>query len=295
MEFKLIRTFVEVIRQNSFSKAAENLFATQSTVSKAMKQLEEELGMTLIERFKKRNIPTAAGEIVYRRGIKLLAERDDLIKELDAIRGLKQGQLRLGIAPVGSDTLFAPLFALYRQRYPGIEVKLVEHGGDKLAECLREGEIDFAGTLLPVAEEFDSQLLCSEPLVVLMSAGHPLAKKSFVSLQQLRETPFVLFSSGFALHRMILDACDRAGFKPKIVAQSNQIDFMVALVTAGLGIAFLPRMIALERLNSQIHAPLLHGEEFRWNMSMTWRRDAYLSDAAKAWLALVQEVHSKKS
>lgn len=94
---------------------------------------------------------------------------------------------------------------------------------------------------------------------------------------------------------MILDACDRAGFKPKIVAQSSQIDFMVALVTAGLGVAFLPRMIALERLNSQIHAPLLHGEDFRWNMSMTWRRHAYLSDAAKAWLALVQELHSNKS
>lgn len=196
MEFKLIRTFVEVIRQNSFSKAAENLFATQSTVSKAIKQLEEELGITLIERFKKRNIPTAAGEIVYRRGIKLLAERDDLINELDAIRGLKQGHLRLGIAPVGSDTLFAPLFALYRQRYPGIEVKLMEHGGDKLAECLREGEIDFAGTLLPVSEEFDSQLVCSEPLVVLMSAGHPLAKKSFVDLYELRETPFVCFQVG---------------------------------------------------------------------------------------------------
>ncbi|MCE0722885.1 LysR family transcriptional regulator [Legionella resiliens] len=292
MEFKLLRAFIEVVRQGSFSKAAETLFATQSTVSKAIKQLEDELGVALINRFKKYNVPTTAGEIVYRRGVKLLADRDDLLKELDAIRGLKQGHLRLGIAPVGSSILFAPLFAQYNQRYPGIEVELIEHGSVKLAECLRAGEIDFAGTLLSVvSEEFDCQLIRSEPLVALLASGHPLATRRSISLLELKETPFILFSRDFALYRMILDAGRRAGFEPKVVAQTSQIDFMVELVAAGLGVAFLPRMIAHERSNPQVRFPLLEGEEFQWNMAMTWRRNAYLSDAAKAWLALVREVH----
>ncbi|KTD02908.1 LysR family transcriptional regulator [Fluoribacter gormanii] len=291
MELKLLRAFVEVVRQGGFSKAAETLFATQSTVSKAIKQLEEELGIPLIERFKKRSVPTAAGEIVYRRGIKLLADHDDLFKELDDVRGLKQGRLRLGIAPVGASTLFAPLFARYNQRYPGIEVELMEHGGVKLAECLRAGEIDFAGTLLTISEEFDSQLIRSEPLVALLASSHPLAKRPSISLLELKDTPFILFGSGFALHRIILDASHRAGFEPKVVAQSSQIDFMLELVAAGLGVAFLPRMIAREKSNPQIFFPLLEGDAFQWNMAMTWRRDAYLSDAAKAWLALVREVH----
>lgn len=292
MEFKLLRAFVEVVRQGSFSKAAETLFATQSTVSKAIKQLEYELGVPLIERFKKRNVPTTAGEIVYRRGIKLLADRDDLLKELDAIRGLKQGQLRLGIAPVGSSTLFAPLFAQYNQRYPGIEVELIEHGSVKLAECLRAGEIDFAGTLLSSSEEFNCQLIRSEPLVALLASGHPLATRRSISLLELKDTPFILFNRDFALYRMILDAVRRAGFEPKVVAQSSQIDFMVELVAAGLGAAFLPRMIAHECSIPQVCSPLLEGDEFQWNMAMTWRRNAYLSDAAKAWLALVREVHA---
>ncbi|HAT1658557.1 TPA: LysR family transcriptional regulator [Legionella pneumophila] len=291
MEFKLLQTFIEVVRQGSFSKAAENLFATQSTVSKAIKQLEDELGITLIERFKKRSVPTAAGEIVYQRGTKLLADRDDLLKELDEIRGLKQGRLRLGISPVGSSTLFAPLFVLYRQRYPGIEVELVEHGSDKLAECLRAGEIDFAGTLLPISEEFDCQLVRSEPLVALLASEHPLATKHCISLPELKEIPFILFGSGFALHRIILDACRHAGFEPKVVAQSSQIDFMLELVAAGLGVTFLPRMIATQRHTTQICSLLLNGSEFQWNMAMTWRRNSYLSEAAKAWLALVREVH----
>ncbi|MCW8397346.1 LysR family transcriptional regulator [Legionella sp. PATHC038] len=291
MEFKPLRTFVEVVRQGSFSKAAELLFTTQSTVSKAIKQLEDELGFPLIERFKKRNVPTKAGEIVYHRGLKLIAERDDLLKELDEIRGLKQGRLRLGISPVGSSTLFAPLFARYNQLYPGIEVELIEHGSDKLAECLRAGDIDFAGTLLPIPEEFDCQPIRSEPLVALLASKHPLATKHSVSLSELKEIPFILFGSGFALHRMIMDASHQIGFEPKIVAQSSQIDFMLELVSAGLGVTFLPRMIAMQRQHSQIHSLLLKEKELQWNMAMTWRRNAYLSEAAQAWLALVREVH----
>lgn len=290
MELKLLRVFVEVVRQDSFSKAANRLYITQSTVSKAIKQLEEELGFLLLERFKTYHRLTAAGEIVYKRSIKLLAEREDLLKELDEIRGLKQGKLRLGISPVGSSLFFAPLYARYSKRYPGIEVELIEHGGDKLAELLLAGEIDFAGTLLPVSEEFDYQALHSDPLVALLAANHPLTAQDSISISELKEIPFILFGSGFALHRIILDACHRAGFKPKVVAQSSQIDFMLELVSAGLGVAFLPRMVAKHRASTKVQSVLLQETELQWNMAMTWRRNCYLSDAAKAWLALVKEV-----
>lgn len=289
MDFRTLRAFIEVVRQGSFSKAATYLFATQSTVSKAVKHLEDELGLPLLNRFKTHNIPTTAGEIVYRRGVKLLADRDDLLRELDELRGLKQGRLRLGISPVGSSTLFAPLFARYSQRYPGIEVELIEHGSDKLAECLRAGEIDFAGTLLPISEEFDCQPVRSEPLMALLASNNSLANTQSISLIDLKDTPFILFGSGFALHRMILDACHKAGFEPKVVAQSSQIDFMIELVTAGLGVTFLPRMVAMQREHKHIHSLLLKEPELQWNMAMTWRRNSYLSEAAKAWLALVRE------
>lgn len=290
MELKLLRVFVEVVRQDSFSKAANRLFITQSTVSKAIKQLEEELGFLLLERFKNYHRLTAAGDIVYKKSIKLLAEREDLLKELDEIRGLKQGKLRLGISPVGSSLFFAPLYARYSKRYPGIEVELVEHGGDKLAELLLAGEIDFAGTLLPVSEEFDYHALHSDPLVALLAENHPLTALNSISISELKEIPFILFGSGFALHRIILDACHRVGFKPKVVAQSSQIDFMLELVSAGLGVAFLPHMVAKHRANAKVRSILLQEAELQWNMAMTWRRNSYLSDAAKAWQALVKEV-----
>ncbi|MCK1441496.1 LysR family transcriptional regulator [Bradyrhizobium sp. 48] len=293
MEFRPLRAFVEVVRQGGFSQAAKTVFATQSTVSKAVKQLEDEIGVPLLDRIGHRSVLTAAGEVVYRRGVKLLADRDDLLAELDEIRGLKRGSLRLGLPPVGSSSLFAPLFAVFRQRYPGIEVKLVEHGSAQLEESLREGEIDFAGALLPTSEEFDWEMVRREPLIALLPSNHNLVGRRSVSLTDLKDTPFILFESGFALHRLILDACRRANFEPNVVARSSQIDFMIELVGAGLGVAFLPRMIAAQRRNAAVRHVLLEGPETEWVMAMVWRRGAYLSEASKAWLELVREATSR--
>lgn len=291
MEFRPLRAFVEVVRQGGFSQAAKTVFATQSTISKAVKQLEDEVGVPLLDRIGHRSALTAAGEIVYRRGVKLLADRDDLLAELDEIRGLKRGVLRLGLPPVGSSTLFAPLFAVYRQRYPGIEVRLSEHGSDRLEESLRTGEIEFAGALLPTSDDFDWQMVRREPLVALFASAHPLAERLSVSLADIKSTPFILFESGFALHRMILQACRRSGFEPNVVARSSQIEFMIELVSAGLGVAFLPRMIAAQRCGATVRHVPLDEPDTEWIMAMVWRRGAFLSSAAQAWLDLVREIH----
>ena len=292
MEFRPLRAFIEVVRQGGFSQAAKTVFATQATVSKAVKQLEDEIGVPLLDRIGHRSTLTAAREVVYRRGVKLLADRDDLLAELDDVRGLRRGVLRLGLPPVGSSTLFAPLFAVYRQRYPGIDTQLVEeHGSVQLEQRLRAGEIDFAGALLPVSLEFEWELVRREPLVALLPAHHPLSKKRSVSLADVRDIPFILFGSGFALHRIILDACHNAGFEPRIAVRSSQIDFMIELVSTGLGVAFLPRMIASQRRHPAVHPVLLNAPGAEWAMAMAWRRDAYLSAAAKAWLMLVREIH----
>jgi DNA-binding transcriptional LysR family regulator len=289
MELRTLRAFVEVVRQGGFSQAAKVVFVTQSTVSKAVKQLEDELGLPLLDRLGSGIRPTAAGEIVYRRALRLLAERDDLAAELTDLKGLKRGTLRLGLPPIGSSTLFAPLFTVYRQRHPDIEMRLVEHGSDRLQELLAAGDIDFAGLLLPVPDEFSSQLVRREPLVAMLAADHPASAWPSVRLRDLRDTPFILFDAGFALNRIILDACRREGFEPNVVARSSQIDFIAQLAGAGLGVAFLPRMIAMERARMPFRSVLLDDPDTEWAMAMAWRRGAYMSPAGAAWLALLRE------
>jgi DNA-binding transcriptional LysR family regulator len=291
MELRTLRAFVEVVRQGGFSQAAKAVFASQPTISKAVRQLEDELGVPLLDRIGHRSELTAAGHIVYRRALAMLAARDELIAELDDLRGLKRGTLRLGLPPLGSSTLFAPLFAIYRSRYPGIEIRLVEHGSRRLEEMLLAGEVDLAASLLPVSEEFESQEIRAEPLLVLLLAEHPHAARARVDLASLSESPFILFEEGFALNQVILDACARRGFQPTVTARSGQVDFVVELVAAGLGIAFLPRMMAEQRHHPAVRHVLLDEPGTEWRIALIWRRGGYLSHAAKAWIALAREAH----
>ena len=222
MELRPLRALVEVVRQGGFSQAAKTIHATQPTVSKAIKQLEDELGMPLLDRQVYPPRLTEAGEIVYRRALSMLAERDDLRAELDALRGLQRGVLRLGLPRLGSSSLFAPLFARFRSRYPRIEISLVEHGSRRLEELVMAGEIELAATLRPVPDNFDWQPVAREPLIALMPAEHPRAGADAVGLVELRDTPFILFETGFALNRNIQDACQRAGFTPTVAARSGR-------------------------------------------------------------------------
>lgn len=224
--------------------------------------------------------------------MRILAERESLMAELDDLRGLKRGTLRLGLPPIGSSTLFAPLFAIYRNRHPSIDIRLAEHGSDRLEEILHVGEIDLAASLLPVSDEFEWQEVRREPLVALLQTDHALAAKASITLAELKDQPFLLFESGFALNRIIVDACRRAGVEPSVAARSSQIDFIVELAAAGLGIAFLPRMIAEQRSHPAVRHVTLVDPGTEWHIAMIWRRGAYLSHAAKAWLALTREFHS---
>jgi DNA-binding transcriptional LysR family regulator len=289
MEIRTLRAFVEVVRQGGFSQAAKVVFATQSTVSKAVKQLESEFGVMLLDRVGHRSTPTTAGKIVYRCALRILAERDDLVSELDEVRGLKRGLLRLGLPPMVSSILFAPLLATYRKRYPGIDIRLVETGIDRLKDTLSAGDIDFAALTVPVLETFEWQSVSREPLMVLLPALQIAANKKSIDLTDLKQMPFILFESGFAISRIVADACRQAGFEPTVAARSTQLDFIVELVAAGMGIAFLPRMVADQRRHPLLRSLLLANPTIDLHIAMTWRRGAYLSHAAKAWLLLVRE------
>lgn len=293
MNLRTLRAFVEVVRQGSFSQAAEVVFATQSSVSKAVRTLEEELGTPLLDRIGHRSQLTAAGEIAYRRALAILAERDSLIAELDELRGLKFGVLRIGLPPVGSGALFASLFAAFRGRYPDIDIQLVEHGSSRLKETLREGDVDLAALLAPVDADLECQEVRTEPLIVLMSKEHPAGAKEKLDLAGLADFPFILFEEGFALNPIILSACERRGVKPKIAARSAQIDFIVELVAVGLGIAFLPRMLAEKHQHPAIRQMPLDEPQTDWHMVLAWRRGSYLPPAARAWLALANDVRTE--
>ena len=289
MNLRTLRAFVEVVRQGGFSQAAEVVSLTQSSVSKAIKTLEDELGMPLLNRLGHRNELTAAGEIVYSRALVLLAEHNDLVAEINDLRGLKRGVLRIGLPPVGCGVLFATMFATYRTRYPDIDIELTEYGSKRLRECLEAGEVDLAALLLPIDEGFDYQPVRNEPLMAVLPISHPLAQRKRIDFTDLADSPFILFEAGFALNAKILAACERKGVQPRVAARSGQIDFIVDLVSAGLGAAFLPRMLAHKHQHPGIALIPLDEPHTDWHIALAWRASAHLPPAARAWLELAKE------
>jgi DNA-binding transcriptional LysR family regulator len=289
MELRNLKAFVEVVRQGGFSKAARALFSTQSTVSKAVGQLEAECGEALLERLGTGVRLTAAGELVHARALAMLAESEHLAAELADLRGLLSGRLRLGLPIFGSARLFAPLFAEYRSRWPNVEIELMEQGSARLEEALLAGEVELGVSLLPIGEAFSWQPVRDDPMMAVLAADHPLRGRERLRLAELADDPFILFEQGFALNTRIEHACALRGFTPRPAARSGQLDFIIALVAAGLGVALLPRLLTEGRNLEPLRTALVDEADLRWRAALSWRKGARLSPAARAWLALARE------
>lgn len=290
MEFKQLRSFIEVVRQGGFTQAAKTLHVSQSAVSKQVAQLEQSLGVALLDRLASQVRPTAAGNVVLQRAEEMLLLRNGLLRELDDLSNLARGDLRLGLPMLGGETLFAELFAEYRRRYPNINIQLLEGGSLTIEQAIMSGELEVGGSLTPDDPAFAWQPFCDEPLDVLLPAGHPLADNGEVGLEELADTPFLMYQRSFVLNNRLIQACQQLGFTPKESGRSGQADFLTALVAAGQGVVLLPSVVARSLVRPGIiRLRLKAPANLRWDIVFIWRKGAYLSKAAQAWLALLRE------
>ncbi|MEN0581777.1 DNA-binding transcriptional regulator, LysR family [Phytobacter palmae] len=284
MDIRTLRYFVEVVRQQSFTRAAERLFVTQPTISKMLKNLEDELNCTLLIRDGRKLLLTDTGRVVFERGLAILAEFRQLEAELDDINHLNKGLLRLGIPPMVGMLMAGPI-GLFRQRYPGVELKISEFGGLTVQQAVINGELDLAMTALPVEEDsgLSTLPLFSHPLCVLVPRSGDWLNAHSITPEQLAGHPLLIYNEDFALSRQLMQLFNEHGVKPRIAVRSGQWDFLAAMVQAGVGIAILPEPIC-QRLDKQTLRWVPLESDLRWHLGMIWREGSYLSRSAQAWL-----------
>ncbi|QDE33182.1 MULTISPECIES: LysR family transcriptional regulator [Shewanella] len=291
MDLKALHYFIEVVNAGGFAKACHTAFVTQPALSKAIRLLEEELGMVLLERGKRGSQIrlTEAGQVVYQHALTLLEGRQLMMAELDSLRNLSGGTLRLGLAPLGSAELFAPVIAKFRQQYPNVELKLLVRGGIEQTVALHKDEIELATGIIDFEDEFDGIRVRNESMVVVLPAAHELASKNTLQLSELNQLAQVMFEPEYALYELVLAACAKAGFKPINITRVSHADFGIALVAAGIGVMILPKIIAERyRVDAVVNIPLA-SEDLRWELSLFWRKQKHLSFAAQAMLKLVKQ------
>lgn len=205
MDIRTLRYFVEVVRQQSFTRAAEKLFVTQPTISKMLKNLEDELNCTLLIRDGRKLLLTDTGRVVFERGQAILGEFHQLESELSDINHLHKGVLRLGIPPMVGMLMAEPI-SRFRQRYAGIELKIAEFGGLTVQQAVSNGELDLAMTALPVDEAsgLTTLSLFSHPLCVLTPRTAQWESIASLSPQALAAYPLVIYNEDFALSQQLM-------------------------------------------------------------------------------------------
>jgi len=286
MELRNLRALVEVAKCGGFSHAAKSLGTTQSTISKAILQLEHDCGVQLIERLGRGIRLTDAGEIARQHALTMLAERDLLLSEIGQLRGLQRGRLKLGLPVLAGSALFAWLVAGFRKKYPQIEVELQESGCEALEKDVRRGEIEIGASLLPISDDFEYQIVREEPLIALLPVEHPLSGRSSLKLKELAPCPTIFFEDGFALNSLLISGFRQRKMDYSDAGHSANPDFMIAMVAAGLGIAFLPHVILKSRDYRSVRAVKIEDENMWWRLALIWRRGHVLSPASRRWLEM---------
>jgi len=290
MDVQHLKYFVAVAEEGNFTRAAEKLYVSQPTISKMVKGLEEELGVTLFDRSTKQIKLTDAGEIVLNQSRTILKSLQSLTSELDDLMELKKGEIHIGLPPMVGSRFFPKVIQEFHRLYPKISIQIVENGALKIEQDVQNGLLDLGVVVMPVDEElFHTFSFVNEELRLLIHASHPLSKEKSVTLSQLQNEPFILFRKDFALHDRIINECIKAGFQPDIISESSQWDFISEMVKANLGIALLPESICKQLKGSEVVSIPLIEPAIPWHLGIIWRKDRYLSFAAREWIRFTRE------
>ena len=286
MDIRHLQYVLEVVRAKSFTKAAGALHITQPTISKMIKNLEDELGVQLFVRSKKEMELTDAGHIIVRQAQEIVHSFESLNAELNDLTQLKKGHIRIGLPPMVGSSFFPGVMSGFRERYPGVTVQIMEDGGKKLEEEVAARNLDAAVVLLPTgsAGVFEMFPFIDERLQLVVHPRHPLADRRETALAELAGEPFILFREDFALHDRIIAECESAGFRPRVLAESSQWDFISEMAAAGVGIALLPETICAGLDSKRVRVIPLTEPSIPWRLALIWRKEGYLSFAAREWV-----------
>jgi DNA-binding transcriptional LysR family regulator len=258
-----LRVLQEVVKQGSFSGAADTLAYTQSAVSQAVARLEEEMGTPLVVRDRRGARATPAGETLLAHADGIFAQVVAAEEDLHAVLGLHGGHLRVAVFPSAGSTLMPEAIAAFRRRHPLVQLSLAEDEPEEIAPRLRNGEFDlallfaFPGTDDPVTGHLaeGSGLtvthLLEDAMHVALPVDHELSRRPELTLWDLRDEDWVQTAEHRACARHVVRSCRAAGFEPHVTFESDDYETIQGLVAAGVGVALIPHL-ALTRVHHGI-------------------------------------------
>lgn len=292
IDLRQFRQYVAVAETLNFRRAAERLNMAQPPLSTAIRRLEEELGVTLLERDNRVSRLTAAGEVFLLEARRTLEQADRACAAARLAAAGLSGSLRLSFVDSTVNGLLPRLLRDFQARHPQVDLHLQEATPPEQMEALRQDRTDIGILVLPIADAGDIQLepLLSDRMVAVLAAEHRLARRKRLALAELADEPWVLFAHhhGPGMHARILLACAQAGFVPRVVQQPRQMQTTAGLVAGQVGVALMPRLYANRHhgglVQCEISGP---GSPIPYELAIAYRQ---LSPGARALRDLALQI-----
>jgi LysR family hydrogen peroxide-inducible transcriptional activator len=295
MNLRDLRYLVSLADLRHFGRAAEACHVSQPTLSTQVRKLEEELGVTLVERAPRQVMFTAVGREIVERARRVLADVEQLREAARRTTDPEAGSLRLGMFPTLGPYLLPHVVPGLRARFPRLELLLVEEKTETLLGMLRDGRLDAAVLALPLHDEgLESEFLFEEPFLLAVPAGHALAEATGLRLSQLAREHLLLLEDGHCLRDQALEVCALAGAGEKEGFRATSLETLRQMVSAGVGITLLPMLAVQPPVppSASLRIVPFRDPPPSRRVALVWRRSSARSDFLRDLAGVLREASS---
>ena len=290
MELHQLKDFVALAEAGKFHEAAKRCHVAQSSLSKAIQRLEAEFGEKLFTRLRQRVLLTTAGRTLYKRANRIIAELEDIKREVAEANGLNRGTVTVGVLPTIAPYFLPRVVSRLTEACPTLEVEIQEDITADILHLLDACELDLALVSLPLPNDrWEKRILFQEDLVLAVPSKHPLAVKEQINLSDLENERFILMKDGHCLGDQVLSFCNRNDLRLQVVFRSSQIETIQSLVMAGLGISLVPQTSKISGRIPIVYRSLENPRPTRTVVAV-WRKQRPLSRAAAEFLKHSEQV-----
>jgi DNA-binding transcriptional LysR family regulator len=288
MELRLLRYFTVVAEELHFGRAAERLHLTQPALSKQIIVLEQELGVSLLTRTKRRVQLTVAGQVFLEQAKQLLAQAENAIKLTKRTAHGEVGQLTIGFSTTATYTILPTLLKQFRDRFPEVELKLQSLATEAQVAALNDRTIDLAFLHPPIdARGLQLHPLLEEQFLVVLPKDHPFVNYTKIPADALANEAFLIHPrhEGPALYDGFIHVCQQLGFKPNIVQETISLQTRICLVAAGVGITFVSECVE-PAVGSNVVCRPLTNVPITLQFAAAWRQD-FVSPTLREFLTVL--------
>ncbi|SFI30358.1 DNA-binding transcriptional regulator, LysR family [Paenibacillus sp. UNC496MF] len=288
LELRQLQYVIQIAKEKNFSRAAEKLHIAQPSLSQQLSKLEKEIGVLLFRRTTNSVELTHAGAVFVEKAEGILDNVEQLKQELDDLAHMRKGKLVVGCLSITGSHVLPIVLPIFNRRFPEIEVVLVEDTPSKLEQLTASGQTDLSLLALPLHEpSLEWVPIIEEEIILAVPPGHALANRTTpVRVDELRAEPFIVLKKGQGFRQIVLETCERAGFEPRVVFESTNIETVQSLVAAGMGITFVPKMLIRAAEGELAPAYLsFDAPKPTRTLVIASRKGRYLSRAAEAFIA----------